>query len=107
MATHHPSQRQADDRQTLAKTIAETHWFSLQVLNSDRSQEANGVGTVEFVAFYQSQGEFGQLHERSQFIRQDNRWFYHHGTILPPITIGRNDPCWCGSGKKYKKCHGG
>ena len=19
--------------------------------------------------------------------------------------IGRNDPCWCGSGKKYKKCH--
>src|SRR5438046_1242731 len=22
-----------------------------------------------------------------------------------PITIGRNDPCRCGSGKKYKKCH--
>ena len=21
-------------------------------------------------------------------------------------TIGRNDPCWCGSGKKFKKCHG-
>src|SRR5438045_2345710 len=21
-------------------------------------------------------------------------------------TIGRNDPCWCGSGKKLKKCHG-
>ncbi|HEX3517398.1 MAG TPA: preprotein translocase subunit SecA [Solirubrobacteraceae bacterium] len=20
--------------------------------------------------------------------------------------VGRNDPCWCGSGKKYKKCHG-
>ena len=19
--------------------------------------------------------------------------------------IGRNDPCWCGSGKKYKTCH--
>ncbi|HIB68563.1 MAG TPA: hypothetical protein EYO33_26615 [Phycisphaerales bacterium] len=19
--------------------------------------------------------------------------------------VGRNDPCWCGSGKKYKKCH--
>ena len=26
----------------------------------------------------------------------------------PPGTVklGRNDPCWCGSGKKYKKCHG-
>ena len=20
--------------------------------------------------------------------------------------VGRNDPCWCGSGKKYKRCHG-
>ena len=20
--------------------------------------------------------------------------------------FGRNDPCWCGSGKKFKKCHG-
>ena len=20
-------------------------------------------------------------------------------------TMNRNDPCWCGSGKKYKKCH--
>jgi preprotein translocase subunit SecA len=35
---------------------------------------------------------------------------------LPPVVeqrhlseeeqIGRNDPCWCGSGKKFKKCHG-
>ena len=23
----------------------------------------------------------------------------------PAPKIGRNDPCWCGSGKKYKKCH--
>jgi hypothetical protein len=23
----------------------------------------------------------------------------------PPRKIGRNDPCWCGSGKKYKNCH--
>ncbi len=24
----------------------------------------------------------------------------------PKKKIGRNDPCWCGSGKKYKYCHG-
>ena len=23
----------------------------------------------------------------------------------PQAPIGRNDICWCGSGKKYKKCH--
>jgi preprotein translocase subunit SecA len=34
------------------------------------------------------------------------------GTSAPPPQkrtepkLGRNDPCWCGSGKKYKKCHG-
>lgn len=25
--------------------------------------------------------------------------------VEPPPKPGRNDPCWCGSGKKYKKCH--
>jgi hypothetical protein len=24
----------------------------------------------------------------------------------PHEKVGRNDPCWCGSGKKFKKCHG-
>ena len=28
------------------------------------------------------------------------------GTAGSPSKIGRNDPCPCGSGKKYKKCHG-
>ncbi len=27
-------------------------------------------------------------------------------TVRKVETPGRNDPCWCGSGKKYKKCHG-
>jgi hypothetical protein len=25
--------------------------------------------------------------------------------VVAPKRPGRNDPCWCGSGKKYKKCH--
>ncbi len=34
-----------------------------------------------------------------------------HGNGTPPQArsgpkMGRNDPCWCGSGKKYKRCHG-
>ncbi len=28
------------------------------------------------------------------------------GTAAAGGKIGRNDPCWCGSGKKYKRCHG-
>jgi preprotein translocase subunit SecA len=28
------------------------------------------------------------------------------GMGVDPNSLGRNDPCWCGSGKKFKKCHG-
>ena len=28
------------------------------------------------------------------------------GTVIKEETVGRNDPCPCGSGKKYKKCCG-
>jgi hypothetical protein len=28
------------------------------------------------------------------------------GQAVREYRIGRNDPCWCDSGKKYKKCHG-
>jgi preprotein translocase subunit SecA len=28
------------------------------------------------------------------------------GARIAPAKVGRNDPCPCGSGKKYKKCHG-
>ena len=27
-------------------------------------------------------------------------------SVDPERDVGRNDPCWCGSGKKYKRCHG-
>jgi preprotein translocase subunit SecA len=27
-------------------------------------------------------------------------------TVSDEQKVGRNDPCWCGSGKKFKKCHG-
>lgn len=103
IATHHPFQRQADDRQILANTIATTEWVGLRVIYSNATAE---VGRVEFAAFYKRQGVIEQLHEKSEFIRQNDRWYYLHGTILEPIHFGRNDPCWCGSGKMYKKCHG-
>ena len=35
-------------------------------------------------------------------IRQDK---LRKGNINMSSKLGRNEPCWCGSGKKYKKCH--
>lgn len=31
--------------------------------------------------------------------------FFSNEQIPPDILPGKNDPCWCGSGTKYKKCH--
>ena len=42
--------------------------------------------------------------EQLQFVGGDGS-----GGATPVVTgqkTGRNDPCPCGSGKKYKKCHG-
>lgn len=87
IATHHPAKRRADDRQTLAQTLAETEWLALRVLNSTDDYASTGRGTVTFAAFYRSQGRLGQLHERSEFLRQAGRWYYLDGAILPPLPM--------------------
>lgn len=103
IATHHPSKRRPHDAQTLQKTINETTWLGLKVIKTQQSGKTRGY--VEFAAFYEGL-ELGQLHEKSEFIQENSQWYYLHGEILPPITLRRNDLCYCGSGKKYKKCHG-
>ena len=59
--------------------------------------------------------EEARLQEREERRRQEetNRMIASHGETEKPKTVvrtekkvGRNDPCPCGSGKKYKKCHG-
>ncbi len=33
------------------------------------------------------------------------RLFNNKKTETEKAELGRNDVCWCGSGKKYKRCH--
>lgn len=105
IATHHASQRSPSDRVNLSKSIRNTTWLGLTIVNTEQGQPEDATGIVEFVALYRT-GEVGQLHERSRFQRQKERWFYVDGDHLPPLKPKRNDPCWCGSGKKFKQCHG-
>jgi SEC-C motif-containing protein len=102
IATLHTTQRRSEDRMQLQQTIDETQWLGLQII--DHHQHQNQA-EVEFIAFYQG-SPIGQLHERSRFVKEDNQWFYVDGELLPAIKLGRNEPCFCGSGKKLKRCHG-
>jgi SEC-C motif domain protein len=105
IATLHLDKRQSTDRQELAKTIKNTSWLGLTIINKSQGTKNDSLGFVEFVAVFRT-NEPQQLHERSRFQKIDGQWFYVDGEILPDLIPQKNDNCWCGSNKKYKKCHG-
>jgi SEC-C motif-containing protein len=89
-----------------------SRWLGLKILLVSQGGPTDTEGTVEFEAVYEREGLKDIHHERAQFKKQDGRWFYDDGTIIPKTVVragpkvGRNEPCPCGSGKKYKYCHG-
>ena len=66
---------------------------------------------VDFSAYGQEDGVEKVLHEKAEFVRVNDTWLYEREARLGPAPyrsaapkVGRNDPCPCGSGKKYKQC---
>jgi SEC-C motif domain protein len=104
IATLHPDKRTTTDRTELIKTINNTQWIGLTIINTIKGKKTDSTGCVEFEAVYKT-NEPGQLHERSQFIKNNGQWFYLKGDILSGTIPKRNALCWCGSGEKYKNCH--
>ncbi|MCK4743006.1 MAG: YchJ family protein [Sulfuriflexus sp.] len=83
-------------------------WLNLEITDTTSSADDNEA-EVEFIASYSLNGNEGKLHERSQFARENGQWRYIDGKLKKgaPVSvnkIGRNEPCPCGSGKKYKRC---
>ena len=116
MSTYAPKAASGVDRESTEKWSRESVWLGLEVLATEKGGEADDEGTVEFVARYRQgvEGPEQVHHERARFVRgaKDRRWLYADGkTVTPPLVrteakTGRNEPCPCGSGKKFKKCHG-
>lgn len=89
-------------------------YTKLDVLSSSFKDDK---GNVHFKAYYRDGMEQVILEENSDFIKSGNKWYYVSGnattkvvdamsTISSSRKMGRNEPCWCGSGKKFKKCCG-
>lgn len=117
--TRHPSARTSDERADARRSVTGTQWLNLMILDTRKGRKTDRDGHVEFVAAYrprqlnvlmaspgQPAAEPAQMHENSFFAREGDRWFYVDGDSLPPHRPARGDPCWCGSGKKAKLCHG-
>jgi SEC-C motif domain protein len=110
--TIHPSTRAEFDRESARKWAERSQWHGLEILNVVDGKEDDAEGSVEFIATYSQNDEKVQHHEVATFRKEDEAWTFVDGHMLnQPFRrdqpkIGRNDPCPCGSGKKYKKCCG-
>jgi SEC-C motif-containing protein len=63
-------------------------------------------GYVHFQVWFLVADKLHLLEEHSRFVIEHGQWKYVDGVLLPhPINkVGRNDPCPCGSGHKFKAC---
>ena len=105
-------QEQFDEKASAAWSAA-AEWHGLEILKTEKGQAGDKTGVVEFRALYTANGEFCNHHEISTFVKEKDGWKFEDGELIgekPTVReepkVGRNDPCPCGSGKKYKKCCG-
>lgn len=111
--TIHPDRREEFDRQSISDWSQKSEWHELEIVDSENGGKEDEQGTIEFVAHYSENGEKRRHHELATFEKQDGQWFFVDGQgvkpkqfVRPEPKVGRNDPCSCGSGKKFKKCCG-
>ncbi|MDR1215197.1 MAG: YchJ family protein [Treponema sp.] len=87
-------------------------WLGLKVISIEKGSESDTEGIIEFEARYEQNNLRDIHHERASFKKVDDVWLYDEGVIVPETIVrstpkvGRNEPCPCGSGRKYKHCCG-
>ena len=64
------------------------------------------VGAGKSQGYSDVKAELREIHENAQVIGAGDGSSGGNPGIKKEPEVGRNDPCPCGSGKKYKKCHG-
>jgi len=113
LETHDPKTRSETDRKSTEDWSRRAQWQGLEIVSTDKGGPEDDEGYVEFIARYAMDGVDHVHRERSRFRRQDGRWYFVSGAKVGNATVrnegpkvGRNDPCPCGSGKKFKKCCG-
>lgn len=109
--TTHPDHRQGYDHEGTKEWAESSEWLGLEIIETKKGGAEDESGEVEFIARFNEKGVPREHHENAEFKKDDGRWYFTEGAMVKskPVTvikIGRNDPCTCGSGLKYKKCCG-
>lgn len=107
--TVHDSVRLPDERKAVQSWMDEAVWTRLEVLTTQKGTAEDEEGNVIFKAHYKHGNQLKIHHEDATFKKKEGNWFYWTGETpkvaeLSSTKIGRNDSCYCGSGKKFKKC---
>lgn len=107
-----PERQEDHDEEAVRKWAETSEWVSLSVSRTRKGGEDDDTGEVTFAARFRQNNMVKEHREQSLFKKVDGKWYYEKGFLLPPETVrneakvGRNEPCPCGSGKKFKKCCG-
>ena len=98
------------DRKSTSDWSEKSTWLGLKIISAEKGGIADSEGTVEFEASFERDGLKDVHHEKAKFKKENGEWLYEEGNIVPHTVVrsspktGRNEPCPCGSGKKYKHC---
>ncbi len=97
------SSTQSLSRPEIENWAKESQWLGLTIHRTEKGTEKDREGWVEFSARFIAEGEDTPSFHReySHFIKEGDHWFYVDAVAG---KTGRNEPCPCGSGKKFKKC---
>ncbi|RJP90898.1 MAG: YchJ family protein [Desulfobacteraceae bacterium] len=108
-----PAKRRDFNRAETEAWSKNSEWQGLEILQTKDGGTGDEAGTVEFIARFLDKGNPVEHHEVAEFEKIDGQWFFMDGRAPKPAPVirqgpktGRNDPCPCGSGKKFKKCCG-
>ena len=100
------------DRKATEDWSRKSEWHGLTILRTEKGSENDDEGIVEFEAIYTQKGIRDVHHEIAGFKKVNGEWLYSEGMLRPTTVVretrkvGRNEPCPCGSGKKFKNCCG-
>ncbi len=108
----HPDHRADYDEKSSRAWAESAEWHGISILKTVKGGPGDTEGEVEFSVSYTEKGMKQEHHERSSFKKMGDTWYFTAGKTMPkPVAravpkTGRNEPCTCGSGKKFKKCCG-
>ena len=112
-STLSPRELQTFDKDSTTTWARDSTWVELEIVETSDGSSDDKEGPVEFRARYKRDGATLEHHEVSRFQKINGTWLYCGGKDVGPVQFrrdmpktGRNEPCPCGSGKKYKKCCG-